>query len=137
MWILSSDFYSTYNLNIFKHLRLWPNDERDLFPFSAPGFKLYCARLSPPRCLTCLLGLQDVQWARWLVVVRLSWPGHRGLPKYTHTHLTVHVFHPAMPYMFTELAGCSVDLRISYDDTVLPKKYIYKSSTQQVLINYI
>jgi len=25
--------------------------------------------------------LQDVQWARGLVVVRVSWPGHPGLPK--------------------------------------------------------
>ena len=28
-----------------------------------PGFDSLCARLSPPRCLTCSLGLQDVQWA--------------------------------------------------------------------------
>ena len=32
--------------------------------------------LSPPWCLTCSLGLQDVQWAVRLVVVRASWPGH-------------------------------------------------------------
>jgi hypothetical protein len=38
-------------------------------------------RLSPPRCLTCLLGLQGVQWIRGLVVVRVSWPGHPRLYK--------------------------------------------------------
>ena len=47
----------------------------------SPGFESQCARLSPPRCLTCLLGLQGVQWVRGLVVVRVSWPGHPGLPK--------------------------------------------------------
>jgi hypothetical protein len=40
------------------------------------GFESSCARLSPPRCLTCPLGLQDVQWVVGLVVVRTSWPGH-------------------------------------------------------------
>ena len=45
------------------------------------GFEPQRARLSPPRCLTCLLGLQGVQWVRGLVVVRVSWPGHPGLPK--------------------------------------------------------
>jgi len=45
----------------------------------SPGFER--ARLSSPRCLTCLLGLQGVQWVRGLVVVRVSWPGHPGLPK--------------------------------------------------------
>jgi len=28
-----------------------------------PEFDPLCARLSPPRCLTCSLGLQDAQWA--------------------------------------------------------------------------
>jgi len=56
------------------HLRYWPSGGRDLFPSSAPGFEPHCARLSPPRCLTCLLSLQDVQWAVRLVVVRASWP---------------------------------------------------------------
>jgi hypothetical protein len=47
-----------------------------LSPPAAPGFESSCARLSPPRCLTCPLGLQGVQWAVELVVVRASWPGH-------------------------------------------------------------
>jgi hypothetical protein len=46
-----------------------------------PGFEPSHVRLSPPRCLTCLLGLQDVQWVRGLVMVRVSWPGHPGLSK--------------------------------------------------------
>jgi hypothetical protein len=37
------------------------------------------ARLLSPRCFTCLLNLQGVQWVRELVVVRVSWPGHPGL----------------------------------------------------------
>jgi hypothetical protein len=46
-----------------------------------PGFESQRACLSPPRCLTCLLGLQGVQWVRGLVLVRVSWPGHPGLQK--------------------------------------------------------
>jgi hypothetical protein len=33
-----------------------------------PGFKPQRARLSPPQCLTCLLGLQGVQWVRQISV---------------------------------------------------------------------
>jgi len=47
-----------------------------LSPPAAPGFEFLCARLSPPRCLTCPLDLQGVQWAVGLVVVRASWPEH-------------------------------------------------------------
>jgi len=47
----------------------------------SPGVEPQRARLSPPQCLTCLLGLQGVQWVRELVVVRVSWSGHPGLPK--------------------------------------------------------
>jgi hypothetical protein len=46
-----------------------------------PEFKPQRARLSPPWCLTYLLGLQGVQWIRELVVMRVSWPGHPGLSK--------------------------------------------------------
>jgi hypothetical protein len=46
-----------------------------------PEFEPSLVRLSPPRCLTCLLGLQDVQWVWGLVVVRISWPGHSELSK--------------------------------------------------------
>jgi hypothetical protein len=46
-----------------------------------PGFELSYVCLSPPRCLTCLLGLQDVQWVRELVVVRVNWPEHPGYQK--------------------------------------------------------
>ena len=59
-----------------KHLRSWLNGGRGLFPSSAPGFELHCVCLSSPRCLTCSLGLQDVQWAVRLVVMRVNWPGH-------------------------------------------------------------
>jgi hypothetical protein len=54
----------------------WPGGGRGLSPSTAPGFESSCARLSPPRCLTYPLGLQGVQWAVRLVVVRASWPGH-------------------------------------------------------------
>ena len=30
----------------------------------------------PPRCLTCSLDLQDVQWIRGLIIVHASWHGH-------------------------------------------------------------
>jgi hypothetical protein len=53
-----------------------PGGRRGLSPPAAPGFESSCARLSSPRCLTCPLGLQGVQWAVGLVVVRASWPGH-------------------------------------------------------------
>jgi len=33
-----------------------------------------------------LLGLQGVQWVRGLVVVRVNWPGHPGLPKKRHKY---------------------------------------------------
>jgi len=46
-----------------------------------PGFEPSCVYLLSSRCLTCLLGLQDVQWVRGLVMVRVSWPGHSGLLK--------------------------------------------------------
>jgi hypothetical protein len=74
---ISTPFHATTS-SIIKniYLRSWPSGGRGLFPFSAPGFKSHCARLPPPRCLTCSLGLQDVQWAVGLVVVRASWPGH-------------------------------------------------------------
>jgi hypothetical protein len=58
------------------HWGSWPGGGRGLSPPAAPGFESSCARLSPPRCLTCPLGLQGVQWAVELVVVRASWPGH-------------------------------------------------------------
>jgi hypothetical protein len=54
----------------------WPGGGRGLSPSTAPEFESSCARLLPPRCLTCPLGLQGVQWAVGLVVVRANWPGH-------------------------------------------------------------
>ena len=71
--ILATLSYSEGYGTIF--LRSWPSGGRGLFPSSAPGFKPHCERLSPPRCLTCSLGLQDVQWAVKLVVVSASWSG--------------------------------------------------------------
>ena len=43
------------------YLRSSPSGERNLFPFSAPGFDNLYTCLSPLWYLTCLLGLQDVQ----------------------------------------------------------------------------
>ena len=42
-------------------------------------FESQCACLSLSRCLTCLLGLQGVQWIWELVVVRVRWFWHLGL----------------------------------------------------------
>ena len=61
-----------FKLKDSPHLRSWPSGGKYLFLYSALGFKPYCIRLSPLRCLTCSLGLQDVQWAVGLVVVRAS-----------------------------------------------------------------
>jgi hypothetical protein len=58
------------------HRGSWPGGRRGLSPPAAPGFESSCARLSLSRYLTCLLGLQGVQWAVGLVVVRASWPEH-------------------------------------------------------------
>ena len=58
------------------HWGSWRGGRKGLSPPAAPGFEFLCARLSPPRCLTCPLDLQGVQWAVGLVVVRASWPEH-------------------------------------------------------------
>jgi hypothetical protein len=50
-----------------------------LFLFSE--FEPQRAYLSPPRCFTCLLGLQGIQWIQRLVVVRLNWLGRPSLKK--------------------------------------------------------
>ena len=60
--------------NYMYHSKL--QERRGLSLSAAPGFEPLCARLSPPRCLTYPLVLQDVQWAVRLVVVRANWPGH-------------------------------------------------------------
>jgi len=78
-----ANFYSTYVINktLVAHQGLWPSGRGKVSLPLSPGFEPQRARLSPPRCLTCLLGLQGVQWVRELVVVRVSWLGHPGLPK--------------------------------------------------------
>ena len=63
------------NLTIM-HWGFWPGSRRSLSFPTAPGFKFLCACLSSQRCFICSLGLQGVQWAVGLVVVRASWPGH-------------------------------------------------------------
>jgi len=68
------------------HWGSWPGGRRGLSPPAAPGFESSCARLSPPRCLPCPLGLQGVQWAVGLVVVRASWPGHPRKSKKRKPH---------------------------------------------------
>ena len=68
---------------------MWPSGRGKV----SSEFESQHARLSPPRCLTCLLGLQGVQWVRGLVVVRVSWPGHPGLKKKKRTAMnTCHLF---------------------------------------------
>jgi len=41
-----------------------------------PGFDPLCARLSPPRCLTCSWACRMSSGPWGIVVVRVSWPGH-------------------------------------------------------------
>jgi len=41
-----------------------------------PGFDPLCARLSPPRCLTCSWACRMFSGPWGIVVVRVSWPGH-------------------------------------------------------------
>jgi len=48
-------------------LEVEPQRWKGLVFFSVSGFKPHCVCLSLPRCLICLLGLQDVQWTRGLV----------------------------------------------------------------------
>jgi len=43
---------------------------------SRPGFDPLCARLSPPRCLTCSWACRVSSGPWGIVVVRASWPGH-------------------------------------------------------------
>ena len=40
------------------------------------GFDPQCARLSPPRCLTCSWACRVSSGPWGIVVVRVSWPGH-------------------------------------------------------------
>jgi len=69
----------SYNLNL--HRGLWPSGPGSVSLSLHLGFKPQRVCLSHPRCLTCLLGLQGIQWVRGLVVVCVSWPGHPGLSK--------------------------------------------------------
>jgi len=46
-----------------------------------PGSNPLCARLSPPRCLTCSWACRVSSGPWELVVVRASWPGHPTLIK--------------------------------------------------------
>jgi hypothetical protein len=48
----------------------------ELASFRCSGFESSCAYLSSPQYFTCPLGLQGVQWAVGLIVVRASWLGH-------------------------------------------------------------
>jgi hypothetical protein len=77
---------------IYMHRGLWPSGRGKVFLSLSPGFEPQRARLSPPRCLTCLLGLQGIQWVRGLVVVRVSWLGHPGLKKKKDSYIHVLFF---------------------------------------------
>ena len=63
------------------HRGLWPSSRGKVSLSLSPRFESQRARLSPSRCLTCLLGLQGIQWIQGLVVVHVSWPEHPKLPK--------------------------------------------------------
>jgi hypothetical protein len=65
----------------FMHRGLWPSGRGKVSLLLSSGFEPQRACLSLPRCLTCLLGLQGIQWVRGLVVVRVSCPKHPGLLK--------------------------------------------------------
>jgi hypothetical protein len=55
--------HSTMDKKTRSNLRVELSGQPWGLPCSRPEFDPLCARLSPPRCLTCSLGLQDVQWA--------------------------------------------------------------------------
>jgi hypothetical protein len=57
-----------------------------------------------PRCFTCSLGLQDIQWVRELVVVRVNWFRHPVLPK--KKRILVVLLPPSQLYLV-----CSSSLR--------------------------
>jgi hypothetical protein len=61
------------------HRGLWPSNFGRVSLLMYSEFKSQRARLSSSRCLTCLLGLQGVQWVWGLVVVLVSWTGHPRL----------------------------------------------------------
>jgi hypothetical protein len=63
------------------HRSLWPSYRGKVFLPLSLEFEPQHTCLSPSQCLACLLGLQGIQLVRGLVVVRVSWPGHPGLPK--------------------------------------------------------
>ena len=63
------------------HRGLWPSDFGRVSLSLYYEFKSQRAYLLFSRCLTCLLGLQSVQWVWGLVVVLISWPEHPGLSK--------------------------------------------------------
>ena len=86
MQLISFSLRSNGNWSIFSLVKkgrknLWLSGRGKVSLPLSPGFEPQHARLSPPWCLTCLLGLQGVQWVRGLVVARVSWSGHPGLPK--------------------------------------------------------
>jgi len=88
MFVQTWSFIFVWNIDLHfvqdqvaTHWGFWPSGRGKVSLPLSPGFEPQRIRLSPPRCLTCLLGLQGVQWVRRLVVVRVSWPGHPGLPK--------------------------------------------------------
>jgi len=71
------------------HRGFWPSGRGKVSLPLSPGFESQRARLSPPRCLTCLLGLQGVQWIRGLVVMGVSWSGHPRLKKKKKKNLNI------------------------------------------------
>jgi hypothetical protein len=73
--ILRANTYRNKNRNRM-HWGSLAGGGRGLSSSAVSGFEFSCVRLSSPRCLTCLLGLQGVQWAVGLVVVRASWSRH-------------------------------------------------------------
>jgi len=78
------------NIKSIRHRGLWSSGfGRVSLPLPL-GFKPQRAHLLPPRCFTCLLGLQGVQWVWKLVVVHVSWSEYPDYEKKkidTITHL--------------------------------------------------
>jgi hypothetical protein len=113
--------------NYMYHSKL--QERRGLSLFVAPGFEPSCARLSPPRCLTYPLGLQDVQWAVRLVVVRASWPGHPRKKKKIKKKRSKDLFVTQLNNF--NIYNCNIELNLL---SLLSKKFIIYHSFYIFLI---
>ena len=115
------------------HWGSWPGGGRGLFPSAAPGFEPSCARLSPPRCLTCPLGLQGVQCAVRLVVVRASWPEHPR--KYIYIYIYIYMRAQACSQLagVSKWVGKKIIKCLKWKVRITPPNYIHAT----YLFNYL